>query len=49
MNVTKADLLHVKTVLENYKFFVEEYPEYFSDEEEDELKIVLQLIKEKLE
>jgi len=47
--LTKADLTHLLKFIENYEFNYQEYPELYSKDEEDELKVVKQLVKEKLD
>ena len=49
VQLTKADLLHIYRFVLLYEFNYEEYPELYSKDEEDELKIVKQLIQEKLD
>ncbi len=46
--MTKADLVRVRTALENYAYYVSEYPETVSDEDEEDLAIAQQIIEEKL-
>ena len=48
VKVTKADLSHLLKFVENYEFNLVEYPNLYSKDEEDELKIVKQLLKEKI-
>ncbi len=44
----KTDLLHLLRALNNYKYYVDNYPETVSDADEEELKIALQIIKDRL-
>jgi hypothetical protein len=46
--MTKADLWNVFTALDNYKYYIENYPETVSARDEDDLKIALQIIEDKL-
>lgn len=47
--ITQSDLLWILRVLENYRYYVKEFPEIVDDIDEDDLKVVLQMIEEKLD
>lgn len=47
--INKADLLWLQQFVDNYQYVYEAYPELFSKYEEDDLKVVRQLLKEKLD
>ena len=47
--LTKADLWHIAFVVEWAKWVLYEYPELLNKEEEDELKIVDQMLEENME
>ena len=47
--MNKASLLHVFEALENYKYWIEQYPETVKDYDEDELKIAIQIVRENLD
>jgi len=46
--ITKADIGWILTFVDNYEALVEEYPELFKESDIDDMKIVRQLLKEKL-
>lgn len=46
--MSKADLIHVLEALNNYAYYITNYPETVSDHDEDELRIALQIIQEQL-
>jgi hypothetical protein len=46
--LTRADLLWIMRFVDNYQYLVREYPELFSKDDIDDVKVVKQLIKEKL-
>lgn len=46
--MTKADLLWIKKVVNTYAELLEEYPELANNEDTDDLRVVQQLVKEKL-
>ena len=46
--LTKADLWWIKKFLKNYKELVEDYPGLFSNDDIDDLKVVDQIIEERL-
>lgn len=46
--LTRADLKWLERFLDNYGDLLEEYPEIFKKDEEDDFKVARQLIKEKL-
>jgi hypothetical protein len=46
--MTKAELEWLMTFVDNYKFVFEAYPELFSPSDEDDLKVVTQILQEKL-
>lgn len=48
VQVTKADLHWLLTFVENYEYILEAYPELFSVSDIDDIKVVKQLLKEKL-
>lgn len=48
IRLTKPDLVHVRRLVELVKWILDEYPELLTTDEEDTLKIVDQLITEKL-
>ena len=46
--LSKADLAHIKKLVDNYEYILElGDPTLFSDLDEDEMKIVKQLLEEK--
>lgn len=47
--ISKADLLWISKFIDNYEFNYVEYPELYSKDDEDDLKIVKQIVKEKLD
>ena len=49
MRINRADLLWIQRFIDNYSHIIEAYPELVSEEEEDDLKVVKQLVKEKLD
>ena len=49
MKISRADLLWVQRFLHNYKTIVEAYPELFTNEDIDDMEVVQQLVKEKLD
>lgn len=46
IHLTKPDVAWLERLLEVVEFIHEEYPELFSDEDEETLRIVAQLIKD---
>lgn len=46
--LTKPDLTWIRKFLQNYEDLLEEYPELFSVDDIDTVKIVRQLLEEKL-
>lgn len=48
MELSRADLLWIKRFVDNYEYLLKEYPELFDKDDIDDLKIVKQLIQEKL-
>jgi hypothetical protein len=46
--LTKADLQWVLRFVENYEYLIEEYPELFTVEDIDDVKVVKQILEEKL-
>jgi len=47
--INKADLLWIQRFVDNYWNVLEAYPELFKEEDIDDLKVVSQLLKEKLD
>ncbi len=47
--LTKADLNWLLTFIDNYEFVMDAYPELFKESDEDDLKVVRQIIKEKID
>lgn len=47
--ITKADLLWLLKFVDNYQYVFEAYPELFKQEDEDDLKVVKQILKEKID
>lgn len=48
VSLTKSDLVHVKRMLAIVGWLLDEYPELVTTDEEDEYRIVKQLLEEKL-
>lgn len=46
--LTLCDLVHIQLLVDSHEYYMKEYPEMFTDEERDELKIVKQILREKL-
>jgi hypothetical protein len=46
--MTRAELEWLKKFVDNYKYVLDAYPELFSKTDEDDLKVVTQIIEEKL-
>jgi len=46
--ISRADLTWLLRFVENYEFVFNAYPELFNQEDEDDLKVVKQILKEKL-
>lgn len=46
MTLTKAEINHIVQVLDITKALLYGYPELFTDEEEDQLKIALEIMNE---
>ena len=46
--MTKAELEWLLRFVDNYKYVHDAYPELFSPTDEDDLKVVTQILKEKL-
>ena len=49
MKINRADLLWIYRFVENYEHIVQAYPELVTDEEIDDMEVVKQLVKEKLD
>ena len=47
--LTRADLLWLLTFVSNYEYVLDAYAELFSEEDIDDIKVVRQLLTEKLE
>ncbi len=48
-SVTQADLQWLLTFVDNYEYVLKAYPELFSKDDIDDMKVVRQLIKEKID
>lgn len=46
--INKADLLWIKKFVDNYEYVVDAYPELFEESDIDDMKIVAQILEEKL-
>ena len=46
--ITKADLTWLLTFVENYEYVLDAYPELFTESDIDDIKVVRQLLEEKL-
>jgi hypothetical protein len=46
--LTKAELYHIKKFVDNYDYLLDLDPALFKDEDEDALKVVKQIIEEKI-
>ena len=46
--ISKVDLTWLLTFVENYEFIVNAYPELFKDADIDDMKVVKQLLEEKI-
>ena len=47
--VTKADLIWLLKFVDNYEYVLDAYPEMFDEEDIDDIKVVKQLLREKLD
>jgi hypothetical protein len=47
--INHPDLIWLRLFVENYEYVLKAYPELFSKEDEDDLKVVKQIIKEKID
>jgi hypothetical protein len=45
VTLTKADVLHIKEALEDYKYWIQQYPETVNQLEEENLAIALEIIQ----
>jgi len=45
VNLTKAEVIHLKEAVEDYKYWAMQYPETMNDQQEDTLKIALEILK----
>lgn len=45
VTLTKAEVLHIKTALEDYHYWQESYPEVINQQQEDNLAVALEIIK----
>ena len=48
VSITKAELIWLMTFVDNYQNVLVAYPELFKMDDEDDLKIVKQILEEKL-
>ena len=46
--LTKAELKWLLTFVDNYEYVYDAYPELFNESDEDDMKIVKQILEEKL-
>lgn len=46
--LNKADLKWLLTFVENYEYVLDAYPELFTESDIDDIKVVRQLLKEKV-
>jgi hypothetical protein len=47
--VSKVDLLWLKKFVDNYEYVLDAYPELFTEEDIDDIKVVGQLLQEKID
>jgi len=48
VKITKADLKWLLTFVENYEYVLDAYPELFTASDIDDIKVVKQLLEEKV-
>lgn len=48
-SITKADLRHFEKLIEAIRYYMDEYPELFTEEEEEEWQVANQILQEKLQ
>ena len=46
--ITKADLTWLLTFVKNYEYVLDAYPELFTESDIDDIKVVRQLLEDKL-